>query len=290
MDQLYALCEQLLVSPAPARIRYEIGCTLNRIATDHIQEYDFVNIFRLLNFYLPQTRYGFNLQIILHFPEIIHPDTMILFQAVRKPFLHIVIAHNLVKNLNKYLERWQPNPSLQDQYKRTALHVATWNVSINFEKQLLNIRTLLTYGFDPVKKWHRVTIVKKLEYYLQTLSNRKYEREMKFVKPAEQNECDTITIEDVIDQEEDALFDVRMDKIKVLEEKISMMDEIIQFIKLIIKTHDTIYKGMNERIKNGSLHGDTAKIIYELLGLQRYASSSNLQRNKEFKRIKSCSF
>lgn len=116
--------------------------------------------------------YGFNGDLIITLSKYDAPiNSVIVFRGIHCTLLHAVVTvcggFNLSKNsesFRQYLIRNKPLIDIKDEYGRTALAIAVWNLSklapnLN---EVNVIRCLIEYGFSPFVKYRGITIVDKL--------------------------------------------------------------------------------------------------------------------------------
>jgi len=245
MQHLASLCEQTKTHTNPARIRNEISNHIGELKTSG---HDLKELWNVLYPSLCETEYGFSFDILSKFIYVVHPDTIIKFQGYCRPMLHLIIIQTTIP-LKLYLFLWPDvTPDLKDQYKRTALHLCTWNVSIQDPAFVSNLKLLLEYGFDPMILWNKQTVVDKIDRVLQRM----------------------------------------LDSETISEDHIQNISNLKEYMQLIIKRKKAIKSGLKNCRKNGDLQEISIFVILKMLGYHwkiKFQNSKLIKNTEETAKI-----
>eukprot|EP01083_Nonionella_stella_P223135 795553_1 len=169
-------------SITPAKWRMNICRLISILLKNKTVEIQFIMC--ELQKYLNAEKYGFNGDLTMFLAQYNVPiNSVIMFRGIKCTLLHAIVTvcggFNLSKNnetFHNYMIKNKPITDVKDEYGRTALSIAVWNLSKPTPSlnEVNVIRCLIEYGFNPFIKYRGITIFDKLSKICEMVKQNAY--------------------------------------------------------------------------------------------------------------------
>eukprot|EP01084_Bolivina_argentea_P187683 323228_1 len=245
----------------PAKWRRNVCHLISTLLEHKVVPIDFVMC--ELQKYLNSERYGFNGDITIFLAKYNVPiNSVIIFRGIKCTLLHGIVAvcggFNLSadnETFHNYLIKNKPIIDVKDEYGRTALAIAVWNLSVPTPNinEVNVIRCLIEYGFSPFVKHRGLTVIDKLAKICEMIKqSSKYTND----KDGEANESSKAI---------QVLFET-YDKIKFFRDRVNAIQSSLKVL-----------------VHNNVIVCDIANVIQDCIGISNYTKrkiqSLKIRRN-----------
>ena len=254
----------------PARWRLNVCSLTNDILENKVAPMDFV--MGQLQKYLNSERYGFNGDLIITMAKYnASINSMIVFRGIKCTLLHGIVqvcgGFNLSENnesFHNFLIRSKPIIDIKDEYGRTALCIAVWNLSkpIPNLNEVNVIRCLIEYGFNPFIEYRGSTIFDKLSKTCTMIKNQQQHIMHRLRQNAIRRQR-RARLNGAVNQDND--------QIKTTSKAIQVLLDTYDKISYFRDRVEAIQSSLKILVDKGIIIDDIANTIQDCIGISNYA-------------------